>query len=130
MVQQKEERIVNYGSHVRELLKLGIKQSMKDIFYNLNHEHLSKQHPTIHEILNEKGIQSASINALLYRGKYSELNLKIPFLLSVFTGLKQGDEVVFTRLVLLWRNAQDKPIQKELSFGKSMDSTIHSSQMN
>ncbi len=29
---QKEKRIVNYGSHVRELVKLGLKQSMEDIF--------------------------------------------------------------------------------------------------
>ncbi len=61
---------------------------MVDIFYNLNHEHLSKQHKTIHEILKDKGIQSASINALLYRGSYAT-QLKIPFLLSLFTGLKR-----------------------------------------
>ncbi|WP_102345122.1 alkaline phosphatase family protein [Bacillus sp. Marseille-P3661] len=85
---QAENRIVNYGSHVRELYKLGLKQSMKDIFYNLNHEHLSKQHKTIHETLNEKGIQTATINALLYRGN-NPCRLKIPFLLSLITGLKR-----------------------------------------
>jgi hypothetical protein len=83
-----EKRIIDYGGHVRELFKLGLKQSMVDIFYNLNHEHLSKQHKTIHEILYEKGFESASINALLYRGNYST-KLKIPFLLSLFTGLNR-----------------------------------------
>ncbi|CRK82927.1 alkaline phosphatase family protein [Neobacillus massiliamazoniensis] len=83
-----EERIVNYGGHVFELIKLGLKKSMEDIFYNLNHEHLSKKHPTIHEILHERGIQSASINTLLYRGDI-QTKLKIPFLLSVFTGLNR-----------------------------------------
>ncbi|QNG58288.1 alkaline phosphatase family protein [Bacillus sp. PAMC26568] len=85
---EKEKRIIDYGGHVSELFKLGLKQSMVDIFYNLNHEHLSKQHKTIHEILKDKGIQSASINALLYRGSYAT-QLKIPFLLSLFTGLKR-----------------------------------------
>ncbi|AIE58940.1 type I phosphodiesterase/nucleotide pyrophosphatase [Bacillus methanolicus MGA3] len=85
---QKEKRIVNYGSHVRELIKLGLKQFMEDIFYNINHEHLSKQHKTIHEILKDKGIQTASINALLYRGS-NPSELKIPFLLSLFTGLNR-----------------------------------------
>ena len=85
---QKEKRIVNYGSHVRELIKLGLKKSMEDIFYNLNHVHLSNQHKTIHEILKDKGIQTASINALLYRGS-NPSELKIPLLLSLFTGLNR-----------------------------------------
>lgn len=85
---EKDKRIIDYGGHVSELFKLGLKQSMIDIFYNLNHVHLSKQYKTIHEILKDKGIQSASINALLYRGSYST-QLKIPFLLSLFTGLKR-----------------------------------------
>ncbi|MFD1039611.1 alkaline phosphatase family protein [Virgibacillus byunsanensis] len=82
----KEKRIVNYGSHVRELLKLGLKQSMIDIFYNYNHTHLSKEYKTIHEELKEKGLETASINALLYRGSQPS-QLKIPFLLSFITGL-------------------------------------------
>ncbi|TYR81877.1 alkaline phosphatase family protein [Priestia megaterium] len=85
---QQEKRIVNYGSHVRELFKLGLKQSMEDILFNLNHVHLSKQHKTIHEILKDKGIQTASINALLYRGSNS-IQLKIPFLLSMLTGINK-----------------------------------------
>ena len=85
---KKEKRIVNYGSHVRELIKLGLKKSMEDIFYNLNHVHLSNQHKTVHEILKDKGIQTASINALLYRGS-NPSDLKIPFLLSLFTGLNR-----------------------------------------
>lgn len=83
-----ENRIINYGTHVRELIKLGLKQSMLDVFYNLNHQHLSKQQQTIHEVLKEMGVQSASINALLYRGGYQS-QLKIPFLLSIFTGLSR-----------------------------------------
>lgn len=85
---QEENRIVNYGSSGIELVKLGIKQSLLDVLYNLNHKHLSKQHKTIHESLQDKGIKTASINALLYRGKKLG-QLKLPSLLSFITGLNQ-----------------------------------------
>ncbi|PLR81774.1 phosphodiesterase [Bacillus canaveralius] len=85
---QNEKRIINYGSHVRELLKLGLTQSMEDILYNLNNKHLSKQHKTIHEILKDKGIKTASINTLIYRGSQPNI-LKVPFLLSLLTGMKK-----------------------------------------
>ncbi len=100
---------------------------MVDIFYNLNHEHLSKQHKTIHEILKDKGIQSASINALLYRGSYAT-QLKIPFLLSLFTGLKR--ELNSYAPNLYSYGAMHKLNPLKLSFGKSMDSTINFLQMN
>jgi len=50
--------------------------------------HLSKQHKTVHELLKEKGLQTASINALLYRGS-NETQLSMPFLLSSLTGLNR-----------------------------------------
>nr|WP_324609832.1 alkaline phosphatase family protein [Oceanobacillus damuensis] len=83
---EKEKRIVNYGSDGKELIKLGMNQSVKDIFYNLNHVHLDKKHSTFHEVFKEKGIDTASINALLYRGS-NPGHLNIPFLLSLFTGV-------------------------------------------
>ena len=89
---RKENRIVNYGSHVRELFKLGLKQSMGDVFFNLNHVHLNKQHKTIHEILHDEGMQTSSINALLYKGSNPNV-LKTPFLLSLVTGMNKKIEV-------------------------------------
>ncbi|WP_243291771.1 alkaline phosphatase family protein [Bacillus sp. FJAT-47783] len=86
---KKENRIVNYGSHVRELIKLGLKQSMEDIFYHLNHSHLSKKQKTIHELLMEKEIETASINTLLYRGS-QPTQITFPFLMSLFTGIKRN----------------------------------------
>jgi len=85
---QEEQRIVNYGSHVRELYKLGLRKSMEDLFYNLNHVHLSKNHKTIHENLQDKGMKAGSINALLYRGN-QETQLNMPFLLSSLTGINK-----------------------------------------
>lgn len=86
---KKENRIIDYGGHVRELFKLGLKQAMEDIFYNLNHNHLSKEHKTIHEILVDQDILTASISTLLYRGNHS-VQLKFPFLLSLITGMRRN----------------------------------------
>ncbi|MGM0876668.1 MAG: alkaline phosphatase family protein [Bacillota bacterium] len=83
-----ENRIINYGGNARELIKLGLKQAMEDIFYNLNHNHLSKKHKTIHEILMEQDIQTASINTLLYRGNQS-VQITFPRLLSLVTGMRR-----------------------------------------
>ncbi|MBZ5750510.1 alkaline phosphatase family protein [Metabacillus rhizolycopersici] len=85
---KKENRIIDYGGHVRELIKLGLKQAMEDIFYNLNHNHLSKKHKTIHEILMVQDIQTASINTLLYRGNQS-VQITFPFLMSLVTGMRR-----------------------------------------
>lgn len=85
---KKEKRIVDYGGHVRELVKLGLKQAMEDVFYNLNHSHLSNKHKTIHEILMEQGIQTASINTLLYRGTEST-QITFPLLMSLVTGMRR-----------------------------------------
>ncbi|WP_242281025.1 alkaline phosphatase family protein [Bacillus cereus group sp. BfR-BA-01347] len=82
----KEKRLINYGSHVRELLKLGLIKSIKDIIYHLNNNHLSKEVKTIHEELAKNGKSSASINALIYRGN-TEHRLKLPKLLTFFTSL-------------------------------------------
>lgn len=84
----KENRIINYGGNVRELSKLGLKQAMEDIFYNLNHIHLSKKHKTIHELLDEQNIQSASINTLMYRGNRS-VQITFPALMSLVTGMRR-----------------------------------------
>lgn len=111
---QKEKRIVNYGSHVRELYKLGLKQSMEDVFFNLNHVHLNNQHKTIHQILHNEGIQTSSINALLYKGSHPTV-LKTPFFLSMITGMDRRIEVrspkLFSYGAFQWVN----PVKKYAS---------------
>ena len=81
---KKENRLINYGSHIRELWKLGLSQSLEDVFFNMNNHHISKNVKTIHEELED----SASINALVYRGN-SRHYYKIPKLMSWFTTIKK-----------------------------------------
>ncbi|MUK88595.1 alkaline phosphatase family protein [Ornithinibacillus sp. L9] len=63
-----ETRLINYGTAKEEIFKLGIKQVIEDQLFHLNHKHLSKQTKTIHEELANSGLQTGSINALVYRG--------------------------------------------------------------
>nr|WP_282597710.1 alkaline phosphatase family protein [Bacillus sp. REN3] len=93
---QDEKRLINYGSHIREWMKLGLNQSLKDVLYNLNNCHLNGEYKTIHEELADIGKQSASINTLMYRGS-SNHRLKIPFLLSLLTGFPKSLEVKSAR---------------------------------
>ncbi|WP_340404776.1 alkaline phosphatase family protein [Bacillus smithii] len=80
---EKEKRIVNYGSGKKEIVALGTKQVLKDILYHLNNQHLSKSVTTIHEELEKNKKHSASINGLIYRGDY-EQTLDVPKPISFF----------------------------------------------
>lgn len=74
---KKANRLINYGSAKGEVFKLGVKQVAEDNLYHLNHTHLSRKVKTIHEVLDKKGLQSASVNALVYRGN-EERTLHFP----------------------------------------------------
>lgn len=78
---ENEKRLVNYGSAKEEVFKLGVSQVAEDNFYHLNHTHLNSRVKTIHEVLAAKGLQSASINALIFRGN-EKTDLKLPKILS------------------------------------------------
>lgn len=78
-----EKRLINYGTHIRELWKLGLSQSLEDILFNLNNKHISDNVTTIHEILENQGRTSASINSLIFKGNI-EHNYHLPKLLTWF----------------------------------------------
>lgn len=90
---KKENRLVNYGSHIRELWKLGLSRSLEDIFFHMNNDHISKEVKTIHEELENKGKNSASINALVHRGNTPH-NYKFPKLLTWFTSIQKDRQTL------------------------------------
>ncbi|MFC4410364.1 alkaline phosphatase family protein [Chungangia koreensis] len=65
---EKSNEIVSYGSGFHEIWDNGVKDVVKNGILHLNGEHLSKNVSTIHEELESHGLQTASINGLLYRG--------------------------------------------------------------
>ncbi|MFC4024370.1 alkaline phosphatase family protein [Oceanobacillus longus] len=88
----KENRLVNYGSSAMEIYQLGIKQVLHDNIYQLNQKHLSKQTSTIFEDLANRKDDSASINGMLYRGN-DQHDLHIPKLISMFNLLPDTAQI-------------------------------------
>lgn len=83
---------------------------MLDAIYQLNQTHLNKETKTIHEELAEKGEDSASINAIVWRGK-TEHVLQIPRLLSMSTSLPKELKVTGPALLSYAAFAQLDPNQ-------------------
>ncbi|WP_053366634.1 alkaline phosphatase family protein [Bacillus sp. FJAT-27245] len=108
----KENRLINYGSHYRELFKLGVVKAVEDLLFNLNQSHISREVSTLHEDLYRQGLDSASINALVFRGNTPHF-LHLPKILGRFTPLSRTRPVYapvifsygrFSKLGKSWRN--------------------------
>lgn len=63
-----ENRLVNYGSGLNEIIALGAKQVTNDSMLHLNQKHLNKKTATIYEELASRNLEAASLNGLIYRG--------------------------------------------------------------
>ncbi|MBA4601709.1 alkaline phosphatase family protein [Thermoactinomyces mirandus] len=77
---KQEKRIINFGTGLREILTFGLRTVLRDSLMHLNQKTISRQVKTIHE---ETDQPTASINGLIYRGKY-ERKLFIPWIASMF----------------------------------------------
>jgi predicted AlkP superfamily pyrophosphatase or phosphodiesterase len=77
-----EQRIISYGNGLTETLKYGIFEFAQNSLYQFNNEDLDSNVKTIHEELDN----TASINALIYRGNYKH-TLKVPKILAKTTPL-------------------------------------------
>lgn len=84
----KEGRMIFYGNGAKEALKIDQPQVLMDAIYQLNQVQLNKKTKTIHEELDEKGKNSASINAVVFRGK-TEHVLRMPQWVADFTSLPE-----------------------------------------
>ncbi len=80
---KKNNNLISYGSAWQEILMLGVKNVLNNALYHLNNSHISPDVRTIHEELAQNGEQSASVNALVYRGSTSK-QLRPPRLATFF----------------------------------------------
>ena len=106
-----ENRKISYGSGIREIWNNGVKNVAMDSVVHLNQTHLSRDVQTIHEELANRGLLSASINALLYRGS-NEQQLHVPKLISMTKLLPQEIEVNGPALLSLGALSQYNPDNK------------------
>jgi len=87
-----ENRMISYGSGMREIWNNGVSNVVLDGVVHLNKDHLSKEVQTIHEELANRELQSASINGLLYRGSF-EHQLNVPKLITMTNLLPKDIEI-------------------------------------
>lgn len=73
----REKRMIFYGNGPMEALKIDQLQVLTDSVYHLNQVQLSKDVKTIHEELADAGKRSASVNAVIYRGR-TRRDLPVP----------------------------------------------------
>ncbi|MER1998731.1 MAG: alkaline phosphatase family protein [Lysinibacillus sp.] len=103
-----ENRMISYGSGMREIWNNGVKNVAKDSVIHLNENHLSKEVQTIHEELANRKLSSASINGLLYRGSF-EQQLNIPRLITMTNLLPKEVEINGPTLFSLGALSQYNP---------------------
>ncbi len=65
-----EERYVEYGSSFAATRAFGIFRSLTDTVYNMNLAHLTQEHRTVHEHLDDAGLRTACTTYLIYRGRH------------------------------------------------------------
>ena len=64
-----EGRYVEYGSSFQATRAFGIVKSLFDTVYNMNMAHLSRDHKTVFEHLEDAGLRTACTTFLIYRGR-------------------------------------------------------------
>jgi hypothetical protein len=65
-----EARYVEYGTSFKASQAFGFKRSLTDTIYNMNGEHLSRDTPTVFELLDDAGVRTAGTTYLMYRGRH------------------------------------------------------------
>lgn len=110
-----ENRMISYGSGIREIWNNGVGDVVKDSVVHLNKSHLSKEVQTIHEELASRKLQSASINGLLYRGSFDH-QLNVPKLISMTNLLPKEIEIKGPTLFSLGALSQYNPANNRHKF--------------
>lgn len=67
---REEQRYVEYGSSFSASRKFGVLRSLTDTVYNMNAKHLSRETPTVFELLDDAGVRTAGTTYLMYRGRH------------------------------------------------------------
>ncbi|USG63839.1 alkaline phosphatase family protein [Brevibacillus ruminantium] len=63
-----QRKMINYINGTIPVGKIGLEHCAKNVLFDLNERHLSREVKTIHEVLEEHGLISGSINVIAHRG--------------------------------------------------------------
>ena len=86
------KQIVNYINGPLPVQKIGIAHCARNVLFDLNERHLSRDVKTIHEILEENGLVSGSINVIAHRG-HKQHKVHMPPLLDAITTFQLKEKV-------------------------------------
>ncbi|MGO9753761.1 MAG: alkaline phosphatase family protein [Solirubrobacteraceae bacterium] len=67
---REEGRYVEYGSSFSASRQFGVLRSLTDTVYRMNAEHLSRDHETVFESLDDIDVRTAGTTYLIYRGRH------------------------------------------------------------
>ena len=65
---REERRFVEYGSSFGALRAAGTRRAIRDAVIRMNRDHLSRETPTVFELLEAAGLTTAAVNMTCYRG--------------------------------------------------------------
>ncbi|MBM7691175.1 putative AlkP superfamily pyrophosphatase or phosphodiesterase [Peribacillus deserti] len=116
---ERENRLINYGTHYRELFKLGFGRAVNDLLFEMNEHHISHEVSTIHEDLEKKGHASASINALVYRGNTAH-HVQLSKILRWLTRIKKNRPMYASRIFSYGSFTRIHPSRKNQYFWKRL----------
>ncbi|WP_152393503.1 alkaline phosphatase family protein [Paenibacillus guangzhouensis] len=111
------KKLINYGTGPMEIMKQGMEKVILDGLVHLNGSHLNPRLPTLYEELASRGLRSASINGMIYRGR-SMHKLTIPSWAQDLTSLP-GEISVFGPEYLALGALSD-PLQDKAKLSKSL----------
>lgn len=107
-----ENRMIFYGNGAKESFKIDQMQVFRDAVYMLNQVHLNKRTKTIHEELAVQGKDSASVNAIIFRGK-TKHTLNVPKWIANTTSLPEDVHVTGPKWLSYATLAQYNPENDE-----------------
>ncbi|KEQ23077.1 alkaline phosphatase family protein [Paenibacillus tyrfis] len=117
-----QKAIINYLNGWKCVRKLGFSNCVKNVLYNLNEKHLSKQVTTLFEELTLRGKTSASVNTVIHRGSKKH-RIRLPFLVNLATGFRMVEDINGPEVLTLGAMVQtdlDRTIPRKLKSTRHM----------
>ena len=89
----REKKMINYINVSMPVQRIGIAHCARNVLFDLNERHLSREVKTIHEELEENKLVSGSINVIAHRG-HKQHKINLPPALEALTGFQLKEKKV------------------------------------
>jgi len=88
-----DKKMINYINGSMPVQRIGLAHCARNVLFDLNERHLSRDVKTIHEILEEHKLVSGSINVIAHRG-HKQHQIDLPPVLGALTGFQLKEKTV------------------------------------